>query len=727
MKIQSPSTSTRLLAGALLAGFTALPVTADVLVDWNQQWRFFHPMGTFPTPAGNFNTTWFKPDLVAAGYTGPAVWTGATTGVPGAAANDSYDSGLGAGPIGYGAVDFFTANTLTLVDTTTIGAITTALSTPVNTARYTAYFRTTFTVPAGGLSNPTLDYILDDGGLVYLDGDLVLRVNTASDTDTYTALAANTTSTEAWVRRAELSLTVGTTTGAQFQPAGAGVGNAVVRKSTGRLSAGTHTLAVAVRNQAVGSSDVCLIARLSATPGCFISPSLVSTNRVDTNATPFEADDDVVSAVVNVAVFNQPVGSTGFKIGASPTILPYGTNQTITVGTLGSVPAPITVTLVDSADAACTATLTVQPPRIIGLDDVTPAAFPGSPSIIITQTAPVTTPFVYDNTALDLVDGPGNLLEPNFTTGGAQVAPFTVGGWRFLEGIGNHVLIDGTSVSAGNAGIVSKPIPLSGAGLKKFSLEFTYYDTSTGSNYDADDSVSANLLVATPSGTKTIELLGPWDRNGNGVINGAGGQGATTTNPDDETNRTLALGGDYYKADILASRVLPPGATSVQLVIGGGTNSGSEHFRFQKIKLEPYAGVYDADADGLPDDWELAYLGSTASGAGDDPDSDGNSNIAEFKGSTHPGESGAGVAVNSVAIDFLAGSAVVDFRTHPGTNYKVEVSTDLAAWGTAVGYVTSTGGPAAALSSVTATGTALNFTLTIPPGTLRAFARLTPL
>ncbi|MEI8108791.1 MAG: hypothetical protein WCI46_13340 [Verrucomicrobiota bacterium] len=44
----------------------------------------------------------------------------------------------------------------------------------------------------------------------------------------------------------------------------------------------------------------------------------------------------------------------------------------------------------------------------------------------------------------------------------------------------------------------------------------------------------------------------------------------------------------------------------------------------------------DSDLDGLPDDWEKAYFGNLASGATDDPDSDGLSNLAEFMHGTNP-------------------------------------------------------------------------------------------
>ena len=44
----------------------------------------------------------------------------------------------------------------------------------------------------------------------------------------------------------------------------------------------------------------------------------------------------------------------------------------------------------------------------------------------------------------------------------------------------------------------------------------------------------------------------------------------------------------------------------------------------------------DADADGLPDEWEIRNLLSFAQGSTDDPDGDGKNNAAEFAAKSDP-------------------------------------------------------------------------------------------
>lgn len=44
----------------------------------------------------------------------------------------------------------------------------------------------------------------------------------------------------------------------------------------------------------------------------------------------------------------------------------------------------------------------------------------------------------------------------------------------------------------------------------------------------------------------------------------------------------------------------------------------------------------DADSDGLPDDWEMEFLGSLADGPDDDPDGDSTSNIEEYRVGSRP-------------------------------------------------------------------------------------------
>ena len=85
----------------------------------------------------------------------------------------------------------------------------TTLTVPASGSRYTAYFRTTFTVPNDGnvYAQPVINYLMDDGGFIYLDGELVMAVNMAAGaSDTYTGFAANSTNNENQIRVGDLSL-----------------------------------------------------------------------------------------------------------------------------------------------------------------------------------------------------------------------------------------------------------------------------------------------------------------------------------------------------------------------------------------------------------------------------------------------------------------------------------------------------------------------------------------
>lgn len=105
------------------------------------------------------------------------------------------------------------------------------------------------------------------------------------------------------------------------------------------------------------------------------------------------------------------------------------------------------------------------------------------------------------------------------------------------------------------------------------------------------------------------------------------------------------------RADLLASlrmtNALP--VTTPDWVIGneGRATGGSDgnwvglldEVRLSSVARDPGSFIFttDADQDGLPDSWELAFFPSVAAwGANDDPDGDGFSNLAEFAAGARP-------------------------------------------------------------------------------------------
>ena len=231
---------------ATLLAFSLPGQAQQLLIPEDHSWNFLHPMGTLPpredtTPDPNFNTSWYLPEAqFLTNYDGPS-FTASTFGDP--TIPTSADSGPGIGPFAYGGVDGITAPG-------------TALTRPDAGRRYSSYYRTIFSVPAGGLKDPSIRMVCDDGCFIYLDGVLIATVNiTDGVTDTYTSFASDATNTEG---------------GFSFPLRAAGLlpggspGDVKVIVAVPVITAGVHTLAVSVRSNATSSSDIGLLLELSA-------------------------------------------------------------------------------------------------------------------------------------------------------------------------------------------------------------------------------------------------------------------------------------------------------------------------------------------------------------------------------------------------------------------------------------------------------------------------------
>jgi hypothetical protein len=346
----------------------------QTLVDWGQSWKFFHPMGVFapgdvaPTanPASTaFNDTWMlaEADFATRHQSGPAPFGGVgpggtvrATGTP--ATFTTYDSGTGVGPLGYGVIDYIAPG----AEFTTLNA---TLTLPTNVNRRSAYFRTTFTVPPGGLAKPVLRVLMDDGAFIFLDGVLVATAHIAAPySRLYGAFAIDATNTEAAAGLRNIDLKVsGLQNGALTD---------FVHNTVNFLAEGTHTLAVQTMNNAIGSSDLCMALQLKAEPGCAINTVVSNIVRDPKVVTPIEErdpEDDTISFDVTVNGLNGgPGGWTCDRpidklSGLTTSSGAYGTTVHFVNYPLALAQTAPVITFTDTADTSCTSTVTVQPPR----------------------------------------------------------------------------------------------------------------------------------------------------------------------------------------------------------------------------------------------------------------------------------------------------------------------------------------------------------------------------
>jgi hypothetical protein len=358
-RTNSPMKLTSLLLSApiLLALTAPLLKAAEVtVVDWTQQWDYMQPMGLDPAVADpDFNTTWFLKAADFGAYNGPA-FGGATD--PGDSSNTStINHGSGPGPFGYDVIDYFTTG---VPEVPSLG---TMLTQPLSGNRYTSYYRTTFTA-SQTFTSPRIRMILDDGALIYLDGVLIARVNKADNTETYTALALDTTAgfnetgtanvnDEACVQNFSLA-TAGTSTQA----------DSFVIVPVSELAAGAHTLAVSVRSNGTASSDECMGLQLKANDSG-ISAAASDIQRQD-NGPGFA--DDTFTFKVKVTPVNLP-GVTGWNSdnlavngpvtgSYAPATYTYTFPAQVDAGTL----ATVTIKFADASDGNFTSTLSVTAP-----------------------------------------------------------------------------------------------------------------------------------------------------------------------------------------------------------------------------------------------------------------------------------------------------------------------------------------------------------------------------
>ncbi len=103
----------------------------------------------------------------------------------------------------------------------------------------------------------------------------------------------------------------------------------------------------------------------------------------------------------------------------------------------------------------------------------------------------------------------------------------------------------------------------------------------------------------------------------------------------------------------------------------------------------------DADADTLPDTWEVRCFGATnapGGGPNDDPDADGATNGQEFLAGTDPLDAGSSLRI--VSVQLLGPDILLQFATVAGKRYQVEGTDDLTrpSWSPVAEPILGTGG-----------------------------------
>lgn len=547
------TTRNALPALALLAGLPLGAAAQTTLVDWNQNWSYLHPTaGALPdgsgttTPHPDGTTPWFATDTdFGATYTGPSFTTGGI----------GFEAGSGIGPIGYGDIAYSTTPDPIPPDFVPpeFDALGTTLTTPTSGERFTAYFRTTFTIPDDGnfYTNPRIRYILDDGAFVYLDGEPILEVNIAADVlDDYESTAAGTGNTESQIRTANLALAEGSRTGGNTMVDPAIANNATVLKSFPRLSPGTHTLAISVHNSSATSSDLALAVQVVAdVTDCVIAGS-ASTSSRDFAGTPAAPSDDTISTEVTVV----PEGNTsiGWEIvGPVGSALVGQTGAYNTPVSLTGIPiaefaggGPLSIQIADSANATCTTIVDILPQRILGFNSIPATATP-----ILTI---------------------GDLTTP---------------GWTHDDSVPSLTINNPGGPAGTTYRVTSQDIDLSGEPDVQFTGTLTINDTSSGN--EEEDSFVAYLILDDDT-DNPVNLITRHDLiTEDGILTG------------DE----LASGqGDFVKT---LNHVIPASVNSVRFVIEGVNNSTSEVFTVSNLgvasappELQAYAGPVYFDNKG---------------------------------------------------------------------------------------------------------------------------------
>jgi hypothetical protein len=592
-----PMKSQLVLTSLLLAATVrTMPAAEQILVDWNHTWKYFHSQSDDPTlddaaidntgagiapNAGpdliytNFNGTinpagaWFARESDFTGPSGYATVFGKGFNIDGALIGDvnnysSYDGGEGPGPLGYDAMDYF-GRGLELT------AFATGLTKTPATRRFASYFRTTFTA-LQEYTKPRIRMLLDDNAVIYYDGVAVANVNRSNGTITYTDAG----STDTTATNNEEGLTTGNGNEAVLQSfrldqaGGPGVNtltvgsqaDSFVTVAVPRITAGTHTIAIIVRNSGNDSSDMGMAFQLRGDDAGIAA--IVNSSIRQPGVDPVDPADDTFTA--SVTVIKLGTASTEWTSDVAPSVAgPYTYETAYTFGPFAAS-SPVTVTFTATGDPLLTATATLTAPAapaVVGTNNL-----PGDPVIRISS----------------------------------AYAP-----WTQMAGLPLDRRIQ---LNNGNAlsGVITDPVSLTAGTQKAILISLDHADTSTGSNAETNDSIRVELVT----NVGTVNLTALYDADGTSPSNGAAMNGEDDLNLtfSDELNPDSLPESYTFTAHWLLAGVIPADATTVQVRILANNDSATEFLRIGNIQLRPHV---DTDGDGVFDLFEEV--------AGTDPNS----------------------------------------------------------------------------------------------------------